>query len=146
MKIVAKKYNDSTLDELFEILKVRAEVFVVEQKCNYQDMDDIDKCSIHIFMIDKSGIQAYLRLIEPGKVCDYPAIGRVLSKVRRKGYATEIMKVAISEAKKQFNAARVKLSAQVYVRELYDKLGFKQTSEEFLDVGIPHIDMILDIE
>ena len=107
---------------------------------------DIDKSSIHVYMADESGIQAYLRLIEPGKVCEYPAIGRVLSIVRRKGYATKIMKVAIEEAQKQFNAKKVKLSAQVYVRELYDKLGFKQTSEEFMDVGIPHIDMVLDIE
>ena len=146
MKIVAKRYNDLTLDELYEILKVRAQVFIVEQECNYQDMDDIDKSSIHVYMADESGIQAYLRLIEPGKVCEYPAIGRVLSIVRRKGYATKIMKVAIEEAQKQFNAKKVKLSAQVYVRELYDKLGFKQTSEEFMDVGIPHIDMVLDIE
>lgn len=146
MKIVVKKYNELTLDELYEILKVRAEVFVVGQECNYQDMDDIDKCSIHIYMEGEDGITSYLRLIEPGKVCEYPAIGRVLSRVRRKGYATEIMKVAIAEAKKQFNASKVKLSAQVYVRELYDKLGFIQTSEEFLDVGIPHIDMVLDLD
>ena len=80
MELVIKKYQELTSDELYEILKVRAEVFVVEQHCVYQDMDNLDQCAVHIYLRDDDGIQAYLRVIEPGKAGEDVVIGRVLSK------------------------------------------------------------------
>lgn len=145
MELNIKKFNELTLDELYEILKVRADIFVVEQNCVYQDLDDLDKCAIHIYLRDDNGIQAYLRLIEPGKVYKEAAIGRVLSKKRHCGLATQIILAAIKEAQQQMNTRKIKLAAQVYARSLYEKIGFRQCSDEFLEDGIPHIEMILEI-
>ena len=95
MELVIKKYQELTSDELYEILKVRAEVFVVEQHCVYQDMDDLDQCAVHIYLRDDDEIQAYLRVIEPGKAGEDVVIGRVLSKKRRCGLGTEIVSAGI---------------------------------------------------
>ena len=146
MELVIKKYQELTLDELYEILKVRAEVFVVEQHCVYQDMDDFDQCAVHVFLRDDDGIQAYLRVIEPGKAGEDAAIGRVLSKKRRCGLGTEIVYAGIEAAKSRMHASKIRIAAQTYVRSLYENIAFKQSSEEFMEDGIPHIEMILSID
>lgn len=147
MELVIKKYNELTLNELYEILKVRSEVFVVEQNCVYQDVDDLDQYAIHIYLRDKDGIQAYLRVIEAGKAHEEVAIGRVLisQQKRRCGLATKILFAGIEEAKKQMNASKIKIEAQTYAKSLYENIGFKQCSDEFLEDGIPHIEMIFDM-
>lgn len=147
MELVIKKYQELTLDELYEILKIRSEVFVVEQNCVYQDVDDLDQYAIHIYLRDEDGIQAYLRVIEAGRAHEEVAIGRVLvhPRKRRYGLATKILLAGIEEAKNQMNAGKIKIEAQTYAKSLYENIGFKQCSDEFLEDGIPHIEMILNL-
>lgn len=147
MELVIKKYNELTLNELYGILRIRSEVFVVEQNCVYQDVDDLDQDSIHIYLRDEEGMQAYLRVIEAGKAQTEVAIGRVLvhPRKRRCGLATKILLAGIEVAKNHMNAAKIKIEAQTYAKSLYENVGFKQCSDEFLEDGIPHIEMILDM-
>lgn len=143
MEVVIKRFEELTTLELYEILKVRAEIFVVEQNCVYQDLDEKDKRAYHVYMRDEEGIQAYLRVLDRGVSHEYVAIGRVLSRTRRQGMGTRILKEGIRVAKEHLKAENVWLEAQVYARSLYEKQGFVQTSEEFMEDGIPHIEMIL---
>ena len=145
MELVIKKFNELTIEELHEILKVRVAVFVVEQNCPYQEVDDKDKYSYHVYLRDENGIQAYLRVIEKNNDSDEVAIGRVIAIKRRCGLGTKILEEGIKVAKNYMKANKIVLEAQTYARELYEKLGFKQTSEEFLEDGIPHIKMMLEI-
>ena len=108
METVIKKFNELTLDELYQILRLRAEVFIVEQNCVYQDVDNVDLNAYHAYLKDESGIVAYLRVIDKGERLDEVSLGRVISLKRRQGLGTRIMKVGIEVAKEQFNAKRIK--------------------------------------
>ena len=143
MEIFVKHYHELTLDELYEILQLRNEVFIVEQNCPYQDIDQKDKHALHIIIKDNEGIQAYLRVLEKGVSFDEVGIGRVLAKKRRCGLGTMILKAGIQAAKDIYHADTILIEAQTYARSLYEKQGFVQTSEEFLEVDIPHIQMTL---
>ena len=145
MKTVVKKFSELTADELFEIMRIRVSVFVVEQNCPYQELDEFDKSAIHMYLEDKSGIVAYLRLMDKSEKREFASIGRVLCLRRREGLATKLLSQAIETAKEQFGADKIYLEAQTYARGLYEKLGFKQISEEFLEDGIPHIKMLLEM-
>lgn len=145
MKLNIKMFDELTTKELYEILKLRAQVFVVEQNCNYLDLDDADVGACHVFYTDDDGIQAYLRVLDRGVMSEEVRIGRVISKKRRCGIGTSLVKEGIKAAIEKFGADKIFVEAQVYVKDMYAKLGFKQTSGEFLDVGIPHVKMILDI-
>jgi ElaA protein len=148
METIIKLYKDLTIDELYEILKLRSIVFVVEQNCIYQDLDDIDKTSYHIFMKekDKPEIKVYLRVFEKDK--DTAQIGRVVTAQdkRRKGYASELIKKGIEIAKNELKKNKVYLEGQVYASKLYEKLGFKIISDEFLEDGIPHYKMLKNLD
>ena len=148
METIIKLYKDLTKDELYEILKLRSIVFVVEQNCIYQDLDDIDKTSYHIFMKekDKPEIKVYLRVFE--KDIDTAQIGRVVTAQdkRRKGYASELIKKGIEIAKNELKKNKVYLEGQVYASKLYEKLGFKIISDEFLEDGIPHYKMLKNLD
>ena len=148
METIIKLYKDLTIDELYEILKLRSIVFVVEQNCIYQDIDDIDKTSYHIFMKekDKPEIKVYLRVFEKDK--DTAQIGRVVTAQdkRRKGYASELIKKGIEIAKNEMKKNKVYLEGQVYASKLYEKLGFKIISDEFLEDGIPHYKMLKNLD
>ena len=148
MDTIIKLYKDLTIDELYEILKLRSIVFVVEQNCIYQDLDDIDKTSYHIFMKekDKPEIKVYLRVFEKDK--DTAQIGRVVTAQdkRRKGYASELIKKGIDIAKNELKKNKVYLEGQVYASKLYEKLGFKIISDEFLEDGIPHYKMLKNLD
>ena len=148
MDTIIKLYKDLTIDELYEILKLRSIVFVVEQNCIYQDLDDIDKTSYHIFMKekDKPEIKVYLRVFEKDK--DTAQIGRVVTAQdkRRKGYASELIKKGIEIAKNEMKKNKVYLEGQVYAAKLYEKLGFKIISDEFLEDGIPHYKMLKNLD
>ena len=147
METLIKKYNELTIDELYEILKLRSIVFVVEQNCIYQDLDDIDKRAYHIFMKekDKPEVNVYIRVFEKDK--DTAQIGRVVTaqNYRRKGYATKLMLKGIEIAKNEMKKTKVYLEGQVYVAEFYQKLGFKIISDEFLEDGIPHYKMLKEL-
>ncbi|MBE6107967.1 MAG: GNAT family N-acetyltransferase [Erysipelotrichaceae bacterium] len=141
MKTIIKSFYELNIDELYEILKLRAEVFVIEQNCIYPDIDDKDKHSLHVFLKEQDEIVAYLRVIEKGISFDEVSIGRVIAKYRRQGLGTLVLKAGIQAAKEIYQAEKIIIEAQTYAKTFYEKQGFIQTSDEFLEDGIPHIQM-----
>lgn len=145
METVVKTFRELTPDELFDIYRLRIEVFVVEQNCAYQDIDDADKESYHVWLKDERGILAYLRVIPAGAQYETVGIGRVIAAYRRQGYGSAVLAEGIKVAKEKFNADVITVGAQVYARGLYEKAGFKQVSEEYSEDNIPHIKMELHL-
>lgn len=143
MSLVIKKFEELTLEELYEILKVRVEVFVVEQKCAYQEIDAKDKQSLHLYFRDSKGIQAYLRVLPAGVSYKEVSIGRVIALKRGCGLGGEILKEGIKVAQERFQADTIRIGAQVYAKGFYEKFGFKQASKEYIEDGIAHIQMLL---
>ena len=141
MEGVVKKFKQLTAEELYEILRVRAEVFVVEQNCAYQDLDGVDLDAYHVYLKDNGEIVAYLRVVDKGKRLDEVSIGRVISLRRRCGLGSELMRLGLCVAKEKFGADIVKVGAQVYAKPFYESVGFQQVSGEYLEDGIPHIYM-----
>lgn len=135
-----------TTEELFEIYKLRVSVFVVEQSCAYAEVDDFDRDAYHAWLSENGKIVAYARILPPHTVFSDCSIGRVISVKRRMGLGTQIVATAIKTAKDRFCADRITIEAQTYARGLYEKLGFKQVSEEFLEDGIAHIKMTLKMQ
>ena len=144
MELVVKRFEELTANELYEILKLRVSVFVVEQNCPYQEIDDKDRQALHVYLKDEGGIQAYLRVIEKGVSFDEVSIGRVIAVKRRCGMGSRILAEGIRVARTQLKADAIKIEAQTYARALYEKQGFRQISDEFLEDGIPHVPMRLD--
>lgn len=145
MELCIRHFDELSLRELYEIIRLRESVFVVEQNCVYLDADGKDEGAYHVFLRDDSGIQAYLRVLDRGVSFDDVSLGRVLSLRRRCGLATQVLKAGVRTAREKFGAEQIVIEAQVYARELYEKLGFVQTSGEFLEDGIPHIRMTLEL-
>lgn len=145
MELVVKHFNELTNEELLEIYKLRVAVFVVEQNCPYQEIDDADKSAYHAYFKDENGIQAYIRILPKGITFDEVSVGRVISIKRRCGLGSRILSEGIRIAKEQFNANVITIGAQVYARGLYEKAGFVQISDEYLEDGIPHIHMRLTL-
>lgn len=145
MKLIIKHFSELSVEELHEIYKLRVSVFVVEQNCPYQEIDDADKYAYHLWLKDENGIQAYARALPPGVTFDDASIGRVIAVKRRCGMGSRIVAAAIDVAKEKFSAKRLTIEAQVYARKLYEKAGFVQSSDEFLEDGIPHIHMTLTL-
>ena len=144
MEIVVKRFYELTLDELYEILKARAEVFVVEQNCAYQDLDEVDKEAYHVYLREEGRIVAYLRVLDKEKRYDEVSLGRVITIKRRCGYGTQVMKAGIEVAREKFGAKKIKIGAQVQAKPFYEQVGFRQISDEYMEEGIPHVYMILD--
>lgn len=139
MNTIIKTFDKLTTQELFNIYKLRVDVFVVEQQCPYHEVDDIDTISYHIYLQSyNSKILAYCRLY---KIEDTFHIGRVIASPKRKGYGTQIMKTTIKFASDILHAQSINIEAQTYAKNFYEKLGFIQTSEPFDEDGIPHIQM-----
>ena len=145
MKIIAKRFEELTLDELYAILKNRIDVFVVEQQCPYPEIDGKDKQAWHVMLMEGNEILAYLRVLEAGVSFDHVSIGRVLSTKRRSGYGRILLKEGIRIAFEELKAKEIWIEAQSYAKNFYANEGFKQTSEEFLEDGIPHIRMVLEL-
>ena len=145
MELVVKHFSELSAEELFEIYKLRVSVFVVEQECPYQEVDDADKSAYHVWLRDEDGIEAYARVLPAGVAFQTAAIGRVIAVKRRCGLGTKIVSAAIDTARDRLGADKITIEAQVYARTLYEKAGFRQTSEEFLEDGIPHIRMELEL-
>jgi len=146
MELIVKHFDELTTQELFELYKLRVSVFVVEQTCPYQEIDDADKVAWHLWLRDENGIQATARVLPAGVTLKEAAIGRVIAVKRRQGLGTRIVRAAIDVAKEKFDPPAIQLEAQVYARELYEKQGFVQDSEPFLEDGIPHILMTLKLK
>lgn len=145
MELIVKRFSELSTEELFAIYKLRVSVFVVEQKCPYQEIDDADKAAYHIWLQDENGIEAYARVFPEGATFPTAAIGRVIAVKRRRGLGSKIVSEAINTAREKLAADRITIEAQVYARTLYEKAGFRQISEEFLEDGIPHIQMQLEL-
>lgn len=141
MQIIAKTFQELSTEELFDIYKLRVAVFVVEQNCPYQEVDEKDKVSIHMMLKEEDRIVAYLRVLPPGASFPEASIGRVIAMERRKGYGSILVKEGIQKALETYKTDTITIEAQTYAEEFYTKLGFVRTSEEFLEDGIPHIQM-----
>lgn len=151
---VVKTFPALSGAELYEILKARNEVFVVEQKICYPDMDDIDYRSVHVYITDhnedvlasdcqpRPAVKGYLRVFEE-RVQGVARIGRVLTRDRGRGLGAMILSEGIRVAKEQFKANEIVLDAQQYCIGFYEKAGFRQESEPFIEDGIPHVRMRL---
>lgn len=144
MQLYRKRFQELTTEELYRILKLRVAVFVVEQNCPYMELDDCDQNAVHVWLEDKDGIQAYLRVMDRGIENESVSIGRVVAAKRRCGLGSRVLAEGIRAAKDFFHADTIYLEAQVYAKGLYEKQGFRQISEEFLLDGIPHVRMFLD--
>ncbi|WP_299246950.1 GNAT family N-acetyltransferase [uncultured Aquimarina sp.] len=139
-----KHFNELELIELYKILRLRAEVFVVEQDCVYQDIDNKDQKALHVIGYKNDEIVAYTRIFNDGDYFENASIGRVVvsENVRKYGYGHDLIKKSIEGIKEEFHADQIKISAQCYLKRFYEKHGFKQIGEEYLEDGIPHIAMI----
>jgi ElaA protein len=141
-----KRFESLSQSELYTILQLRNDIFVVEQNCPYLDIDDLDQHSFHIFLTHNSQIIAYARLIDPDIVySNSAAIGRVLVKqaFRHQGHARTIIKACIHHALKTYESNTITLSAQSYLIDFYQSLGFSIIGDAYLEDGIPHIKMML---
>ena len=139
--IIIKKFNELSNTELYDILKLRSEIFVVEQQCIYQDIDNIDKDSIHVFLVKDGKIQSYLRVFSKDEKT--AQIGRVVTAkdCRRKGYSSLLLQKGIDISKNILKKERIYLESQTYAANLYKKHGFEIISKEFILDGIPHVEM-----
>ena len=143
MEWVLKKFQELTLDELYSILELRSKVFIVEQNCIYNDPDGKDQAAFHLMGKEGNTLMAYTRILSPGVVYTDPAIGRVVtSPLKRKaGIGRELMIRSIECCERLFGKTSITLSAQVYLKNFYESLGFSSVGDEYLDDGIPHIEM-----
>jgi ElaA protein len=140
-----KSFHELTATELYELLRVRSEVFVVEQDCVYQDMDNDDQQSIHLWMTVADKVVALARVCPAGTHMQGISIGRVITTERGKGYGKKILLYAIDAAVEHFGASCIDIEAQEYAKGFYECVGFKQSSDTFILDGIPHIRMTLKI-
>lgn len=145
MELTVKKFSELTVYELFEIYKLRSAVFVVEQKCIYQDIDDADKNAYHVFLKDGDGIQAYLRVLSAEHSGHGEAmLGRIIAAKRGCGLGKRIVSEGIKVAREKFGDGKIIVAAQSYAKGFYEKSGFVKSSDEFIEDGIPHIMMTLE--
>ena len=144
MKLITKHFTELTTTELYEILKARAEIFVVEQNCIYQDLDDIDYRSLHIFYEENGKVMSYLRAFEKDPVSKIVQIGRVLTLTHGIGLGGKLLKEGLSQIKEKMNPSSIYIEAQCYATGFYEREGFVISSDEFLEDGIPHVEMILN--
>jgi ElaA protein len=143
LKIYVKKYNELTINELYSLLQLRSEVFIVEQDCIYQDLDGKDQISLHVIGKKNNKIVAYTRLFKQGDYFKEASIGRVVvdKNVRHLKYGSFIMKESITAIQNHFNTKKIQISAQLYLEGFYNSFGFKAIGNSYLEDGIPHIGM-----
>ena len=141
MTLYKKTFQELTTDELYELLRVRSEVFVIEQNCVYQDLDYDDQKSIHLWLTEGEKVVALARVCPAGTHMKEISIGRVITTERGKGYGKQIMLHAIDAAVQCFGATLIDIEAQEYAKGFYEGVGFKQSSDTFMLDGIPHIKM-----
>ena len=144
LETTIKKFEALTTNELYAILKLRSEVFVVEQDCVYQDLDEKDKKALHVIGWFDNTIVAYTRVFDINLYFDEASIGRVVvnQKYRSKGFGKDIMEASIIAIKNHYNQIKIKISAQTYLIKFYNELGFKEQGKPYLEDGIPHTVMI----
>ena len=144
LEIKIKTFEELNTNELYELLRLRSEVFVVEQNCIYLDIDNKDQKAIHVLGLKNNTIVAYTRLFKTGDYFDDTSIGRVVvaKNERSHKYGYDIMNATIKAANDLFGAGPIRVSAQTYLKQFYLNLGFHEVGEGYLEDGIPHIEMI----
>ena len=144
LETTIKKFEALTTNELYAILRLRSEVFVVEQDCVYQDLDDKDKKALHVIGWINNTIVAYTRVFDINLYFDEASIGRVVvnHKYRSKGFGKDIMEASINTIKSHYDQTKIKISAQIYLIKFYNELGFKEHGKPYLEDGISHTVMI----
>ena len=144
MNFIIKKFKDLKGEEIYEILKIRNEVFIVEQQCAYLDCDGKDREAYHLFLEDNKRIVSYLRILQKGISYEEISIGRVLvnKSYRRKGIAQEMMIKAIKFIEENLNETEIRIEAQAYLVHFYKGFGFEEVSSMYLEDDIPHIEML----
>jgi ElaA protein len=144
MQWLLKKFEQLSPYELYAVLRLRNEVFVVEQNCVFQDADDNDQNAYHLMSFSDNKLIAYTRLIPPAEVYEQASIGRVVTSpsARAIGAGKELMTQSIKACYDLFGMHDIKIGAQVYLRKFYESFGFKQCSDIYMEDGIPHIYMI----
>ena len=143
MNLIAKQFNELTTTELYEILKARSEIFIIEQNIHYQDMDDVDYDSLHCFFVEDNKVIAYLRAFYEKD--DIVKLGRVLTLKHGNGVGRDLLEQSLIAIKKKMKCKKICMDAQKYAVGFYEKFGFKVTSEDFLEEGIVHSAMELKI-
>ena len=139
-----KRFKELLTLELYQLLQLRSEVFVVEQNCVYQDIDGKDQKALHVLGVYENEIVAYGRLFNKGYYFDEASIGRVVisEKYRTQKWGHELMKKAISSIESEIGVQPITISAQLYLKKFYENHGFVQLGEMYLEDGIPHIEML----
>ena len=145
--IIIKTFSELSTQELYKILRLRSEVFVVEQDCVYQDMDNKDQKAIHLLYKQEEEIIGYTRIFKSGDYYENPSIGRVVVVNNKRGneLGKKIMLESINFIKENFVGKKIELSAQKYLDKFYRDLGFEVEGEEYLEDGIPHQRMFIKI-
>jgi len=141
-----KAFNELTVHQLYEILKLRSAIFVLEQQCLYQDMDDKDKHCHHLMIFEDNQLAAYTRLVPAGVSFSEISIGRVITNpaYRGRGLARKLMQQSIEACYDLFGKQPIRIGAQLYLKDFYSSLGFIQQGEMYLEDDIPHIEMLLN--
>lgn len=144
LTVKIESFDNLTTQQLYQILRLRAEVFIVEQNCVYQDIDNKDQKALHVLGFKNNKLIAYTRIFKPLDYFEYASIGRVVVALeeRKYGYGHIIMKHSIQAIESYFKESTIKISAQSYLQKFYESHGFKQVGDTYLEDGIPHIAMI----
>ena len=145
---VLKKFNELTLQELYAILQLRIEVFIVEQLCPFQDADNKDQSAYHLMGWQDDLLCAYARIVPPGMAFELPSIGRVVTspRARHKGLGRLLMERSLQETANLYGHTDIRIGAQFYLKQFYNSLGFIQSSDIYLEDGIEHIEMTRSAE
>lgn len=147
--LTIKRFDQLTQMELYEILKLRNDIFIVEQNCPYPDIDGNDPQAYHLFASDSENhVCGCLRILKPGQTFEEPAIGRLVVRAdqRHGGLARRMMNHALSFMERELSENRVKIEAQEYLLSFYSSLGFRPCSKMFLEDGIPHVIMLYQMD
>ena len=144
MQVSIKAFDELTIHELYQILRLRSEVFVVEQDCVYQDVDNKDQKALHVIGLKGDEVVAYTRIFKPGDYFDNVSIGRVVVRQdqRKYGLGKQIMLSTMAAIDQRFPNKPIEISAQSYLLRFYTELGFSAFGEEYLEDGIPHRRML----
>tara|TARA_B100000073_G_scaffold210853_1_gene175170 strand:- start:404 stop:847 length:444 start_codon:yes stop_codon:yes gene_type:complete len=145
--IITKTFSELDTEDLYQILRLRSEVFVVEQDCVYQDIDNKDQNAIHLYYKENNEIVAYTRIFKAGDYYENPCIGRVVVSKKNRGndLGKKIMIDSMEYIKQNIKGEKIELSAQKYLDKFYKDLGFYKIGEDYLEDGIPHQRMIFDL-
>jgi ElaA protein len=136
-------FDELTTTELYGILRLRSEVFVLEQRCCFLDMDNKDQLSHHLSGYRNGELMAFARIVPPGLSYEHPAIGRIVVSPRGRGagHGIELLRVSIQKLEALYGKVPIRIGAQLYLKRFYESFGFRQSSDVYLEDDIEHIEM-----